>query len=180
MQWRTLIVNSDNWVVGESEIKDVLIWSIQDRPWYNIRTYGLQEQATLPFQLKTNSWTNVEINKDATPPQKVSVERAIIGARINFFTELHYRLQIATETLGLGNANNNLLSLHEYLVEKGVIEGQSDVDSAVHYENKIRLLQDLDNIKRTTISAVMSAKSIEEFKEAKTTMERLFFTNILL
>jgi len=180
MQWRTLIVNSDNWVIGEHENKDILIWSIKDRPWYNIRTYGLEERVELPFQLKTNSWTNVEINNGAAAPQTVIVEKAIISARINFFSELNYRLTIATETLGLSNANDNLLALHEYLIAHGVIKGQADDDSAIHYENKMRLIQDLNNIKKTVIDAVMAAKTIEDFKSARTTMERLFFTNILL
>jgi hypothetical protein len=180
MQWRTLIVNSDNWVIGEHENKDILIWSIKDRPWYNLRTYGLEQVVSLPFQLKTNSWTSVEVNSDATVPQSVSIEKMIIGARINFFAELYHRLNIATETLGLANANDNMLALHEYLVATGIIRGQADQDSAIQYENKIRLLQDLNNIKKTVIDTVMVAKSVEDFKMARTTMERLFFTNILL
>lgn len=180
MQWRTLIVNSDNWVIGEHENKDILIWSIKDRPWYNIRTYGLEQPVNPPFQLKTNSWTNFEINAEATPPQQVIIEKTIIGARINFFAELSHRLNVATETLGLSNANDNLLALHEYLIASGVIKGQADSDAIIQYENKIRLLQDLNNIKKTVIDAVISAKSIDEFKAARTTMERLFFTNILL
>jgi hypothetical protein len=180
MQWRTLIVNSDNWVIGEHENKEILIWSIKDRPWYNLRTYGLEKMVPLPFQLKTNSWTSVEVNNESIVPQQVAIEKMIISARINFFAELHYRLNIATETLGISNANDNMLSLHEYLVATGVIKGQCDPDSAIQYENKIRLLQDLNNIKKVVIDAVIKAKSVKDFESARTTMERLFFTNILL
>lgn len=180
MQWRTLIVNSDNWVIGEHENKDILIWSIKDKPWYNIRTYGLTDVASVPFQLKTHGWTQYEVNKNSIPSQQVINDKNIIIARINFFNELHYRLRMSSETLGISDANSNLLLLHEYLVSKNIIIGESHSDSSIHYENKIRLIKDLDNIKNTVIDLVIKSKSIEDFKSARTTMERLFFTNILL
>jgi hypothetical protein len=180
MQWQTLIVNSDNWVLGTSQIKDILIWSIQDRPWYNIRTYGLPNTFETPFQLKTNSWTSVDVNSDAKPTREIMIEKTIINARIKFFTELHFRLTNSAETLGLGDANTNMVSLYEYLIASGVLQGTAPSDAKVQYENKMRLLQDLNNIKKAVIDSVMLAKSIEDFAAARTNMERLFFTNILL
>lgn len=180
MQWKTLIVNPDNWVLGENANKDIMIWAIQDRPWYNIRTYGIDTEFKIPSQLKTNSWTNVEINTTAVAPDSVRIEALLIQHRINFFTELSYRLRISAENLGISDANLNVIHLHEYLVSIGIIKGECASDAAIQYENKIRLLQDLNTIKTTVVDAVLNAKNAEEFKKAHNLMERLFFTNILL
>jgi hypothetical protein len=66
------------------------------------------------------------------------------------------------------------------LISQGLVRGEAKADAVVHYENKMRLLQDLNNIQETVITEVLASTTIEDFKRAKTTMERLFFTNILL
>lgn len=180
MQFRTLIVNPDNWIIGEHTNKDVMIWATQDRPWYNLRTYVIKETFELPAQLKTNSWTQVEINIGNTCPQDVLREIKLIEARMKFFAELYYRLQIAQENLGLANTNFTLVQLHEYLVHHGLVKGESNPDASVQYENKLRLLQDLYNIKNQVVEATLQATDQEGFAAARTLMERLFFTNILL
>ena len=180
MQWRTVILDSNNWVIGEHSIKEVMHWAIQDRPWYNIRTFTLDAPTTYPIQLKTNSWTNVSVNIEAIPPAQVTTESMIIGHRIKFFTELHYRLQASMENLGISNSNFTIIELHEYLVSQGVIKGTAAVDAGVQYENKMQLLQNLNNIKTQVISAIINAENAEDFAAARELMLRLFFTNILL
>ena len=180
MQFRTLIVNPDNWIIGEHANKDVMIWAIQDRPWYNLRTYTIKEEFSLPAQLKTNSWTQVEINRENTCPQDVLREIKLMEARLKFLAELYYRLQIAQENLGLSNTNFTLVQLHEYLVAQGLVKGESNPDASVQYENKLRLLQDLYNIKNQVVESLLKAQSPDDFVTTRTLMERLFFTNILL
>jgi hypothetical protein len=180
MQWRTVILDSNNWVIGEHSIREIMLWAIQDRPWYNLRTFTLDAPASYPIQLKTNSWTNVSVNTEATPSQQVITESTIIGHRIKFFSELYYRLEASMENLGINNSNFTIVDLHEYLVSQGVIKGTADVDASIHYENKILLLQNLKNIKTQVISATLNAKNAEDFASARELMTRLFFTNILL
>lgn len=180
MQWRTVILDSNNWVVGEHSIKEVMHWAIQDRPWYNIRTFTLDAPATYPIQLKTNSWTSVSVNAEANPPAQVITESKIIGHRIKFFTELHYRLQASMENLGISNSNFTIIELHEYLVSQGVIKGTAAIDAGLQYENKMQLMQNLNNIKARVISAILDAKNAEDFAGAHELMTRMFFTNILL
>jgi hypothetical protein len=179
MQWQTVVVDPDNWVIACAENKEILLWSTRDRPWYNIKTYKI-DSVTAPFQLKTNSWLNVEINSNANAPESVKIETLIFDARIKFFTELFYRLRSQEEIQGLGNYNENLLALHEYLSGLGIIPGSSKLDSKITYLNKIKLMQDLDAIKTVLIDQVLQAKNAEQFKAAYHAMERLFFTNILL
>lgn len=180
MQFRTLIVNPDNWIIGEHANKDAMIWSMQDRPWYNLRTYVIKEEFSLPAQLKANSWTQVEINRENTCPADVQREIKLMEARLKFMSELYYRLQVAQENLGLGNTNFTLVQLHEYLVCQGLVKGEANPDASVQYENKLRLLQDLHNIKIQVVDAALQAKDADGFAAARTFMERLFFTNILL
>ena len=180
MQFRALIVNPDNWVIGEHAIKDVMIWATRDRPWYHIRTYTIKEEFKLPIQLKTNSWTAVEINKDSTCPRDVQIEVTLIGHRIKFLTELHYRLQIAIENLGLADVNTTMVQMYEFLIAQGIVKGDIKEDAEVQFENKMRLLQDLNNIREEIITSLLAAKTAEEFQATRTLMERLFFTNILL
>lgn len=180
MQFRALIVNPDNWVIGEHAIKDVMIWATRDRPWYHIRTYTIKEEFKLPVQLKTNSWTAVEINKDNTCPRDVQIEVTLIGHRIKFLTELHYRLQIAIENLGLADVNTTMVQMYEFLIAQGIVKGDVKEDAEVQFENKMRLLQDLNNIREEVITSLLAAKTAEEFQATRTLMERLFFTNILL
>ena len=99
MAWRTVIINPDNWAIGEGAIKDVMLWAIQDRPWHVVKTYNIEQKFDLPTQLKTNSWTNVEANGAVTPPKDVQVEAILMAHRIRFLTELHFRLQAAVENL---------------------------------------------------------------------------------
>lgn len=180
MQWRTVILDSNNWVIGENSIKEIMIWAIQDRPWYNIRTFTLDALTSQPTQLKTNSWTNVSVNAKAVPSAQVISEYTLIGHRMKFFTELYYRLQASTENLGISNSNTTIIDLHEYLVSQGVIKGTAAVDAGVQYENKMQLLQNLKNIKTQVIDAILNAKNAEDFAMARELMTRLFFTNILL
>jgi hypothetical protein len=180
MQWRTVILDSNNWIIGEHSIKEVMHWAIQDRPWYTLRTFTIDTPIVCPMQLKTNSWTSVDINANATPSAEVVKESIIIGHRLKFFAELYYRLEASMENLGIGNANFTIIDLHEYLVSQGVIKGTAPVDAGVQYENKMQLLQNLNNIKTQVINAILNAKNAEDFAAARELMLRLFFTNILL
>lgn len=181
MQYKTLIINPDNWAIGQHDIKDVMLWAIRDRPWYHIRTYAIEQDLTFPVQLKTKSWTSVDINDSSIPPGDVSRDAALIFHRMAIFKELYHRLAISQENLGLSNNTTLMVQLHEYLISQGLVRGEAKPDAAVQYENKMRLLQDLNNIQETVITEVLAARTIDEdFKQAKYTMERLFFTNILL
>lgn len=180
MQWRTVILDSNNWVIGEHSIKEIMLWAIQDRPWYNIRTFTIDAPIACPMQLKTNSWTSVTVNTTATAPAEVNKESIIIGHRLKFFAELYYRLEASMENLGISNSNFTIIEMHEYLVSQGVIKGTAAIDAGVQYENKMQLLQNLNNIKSQVISAILNAKNAEDFAAARELMLRLFFTNILL
>jgi hypothetical protein len=90
MKLQTIIITPDNWVLGTSEIKDVLIWAMKDRPWLNLRTYNIENHLTFPCQIKSNSWLNVEVN-DNLPTPAVRIEALMINARIAVFTDLHTR-----------------------------------------------------------------------------------------
>ena len=180
MQWRTVILNSNNWVIGEHSVKEVMYWAIQDRPWYTLRTFTIDTPISCPMQLKTNSWTNVTVNTDAVSSAEVTKESIIIGHRLKFFAELYYRLEASMENLGIKNSNFTIIEMHEYLVSQGVIKGTAAVDAGIQYENKMQLLQNLNNIKIQVISAILSAKNADEFAGARELMLRLFFTNILL
>jgi hypothetical protein len=70
--------------------------------------------------------------------------------------------------------------MHEYLVSQGVIKGTAPVDAGILYENKMQLMQNLNNIKTQVISSILNAKNAEDFAAARDLMTRLFFTNILL
>lgn len=180
MAWRTLIINPNNWAIGESTNKDVLLWAIQDRPWHVVKTYKIDQPFELPIQLKTNSWTNVEVNNGASPPKDVQVEGILMGHRIRFLTELYFRIQANIENLGMGNSHFGLLQMHEYLVALGVINGEASADAVIQHENKIRVLQDLKNIRDSVIEKLLEAKDADGFQAARNHMERMFFTNILL
>jgi hypothetical protein len=84
------------------------------------------------------------------------------------------------ENLGISNSNFTIIELHEYLVSQGVIKGTAPVDAGIQYENKMQLMQNLNNIKTQVISAILNAKNAEDFAAARELMLRLFFTNILL
>jgi hypothetical protein len=180
MQWRTLIVNPENWVVGESNIKDVMLWAITDMPWLHIRTHGGLAETRFPFQLKTSSWTSVSINEDAWIDQDVADLATKLKKRIVLLQELYYRLEIAHQNQGLGNANFNIIDFYNYLVDKKVIAGESPADASITFENKIQVMKHLDSIKRKTIDECLTCNTDEDFAQAKKNMERLFFTNILL
>ena len=180
MQWRTIIFNPENWAVGEHAIKDVMLWAISDMPWLHVRTFSNINFRTLPVQLKTKSWTSVEINETAFPTQEVLDLSFKIKKRIEILQELHYRLEISQENLGISNSNLNLLDFYRYLVSKKIIEGSAEKDSIINFENKIQVLQELDNIKNIVIGLVLNSLSEDDYRSAKTEMERLFFTNILL
>lgn len=179
MNLQTIIITPDNWVLGTSDIKDVLIWSMKDRPWLNLRTYNIKNQLTFPCQIKSNSWVNVEVT-DNLPSPAVRVESMLINARIALFTDLHTRLRLNIENQGLADVNATILDFFNYLGSRGLVESEFTEDSKIHFENKIRLLQDLYNIRNSAIGMILSAKSKEDFAAARTDIERLFFTNILL
>jgi hypothetical protein len=73
-----------------------------------------------------------------------------------------------------------VLDFFNYLGAKGLVESEFTEESKINFENKIRLLQDLYNIRDTAIKLILSAKSKEDFAAARVEIERLFFTNILL
>jgi hypothetical protein len=157
-----------------------MLWAIQDRPWYTLRTFTIDTPISCPSQLKTNSWTSVDINSLSTAPAEVTIESAIIGHRLKFFAELYYRLEASMENLGISNSNFTIIELHEYLVSQGVVKGTAAVDAGIQYENKMQLMQNLNNIKTQVISKILDAKNAEDFASARELMLRLFFTNILL
>lgn len=179
MQYKTLITNPDNWIISENTNKDVMLWAMQDRPWYHLRSYAINEEFSLPAQLKSNTWLQVELNRNNTCPVEVQDEMKLIDARIKFFTELYYRLQIAQESLGLSNTNFNLVHLHEYLVANGIVKGEANPDAVIQYENKLRLLQDLHNIKLQVVDSLLKEKTLD-FSSTRNLMDRLFITNIML
>jgi hypothetical protein len=180
MQFRALIINPDNWAIGEHANRDVMIWAIRDRPWYQIRTYSIQEEFTLPVQLKNNSWNTVELNDNNICPKEVLTEATLFKHRIEFLSEMQYRLQIAVESLGLVDVNTTIVCLYEFLISKGIAQGNHKIDAAIQFENKMRLLQDLSNIREKIITSLLEAQTPKEFQVTRILMERLFFTNILL
>lgn len=179
MNLQTIIVTPDNWVLGTCDIKDVLIWSMKDRPWLNLRTYNIKNQLTFPCQIKSNSWVDVEIT-DNLPAPAVRIEALMINARIALFTDLHTRLRLNIENQGLSDVNSTVLDFFNYLGAKGLVESEFTEESKINFENKIRLLQDLYNIRDSAIKIILSSKSKEDFAAARVEIERLFFTNILL
>ncbi len=179
MNLKTIIVTPDNWVLGTSDIKDVLIWSMKDKPWLNLRTYDIENNPRIPYQIKSNSWVKVETT-DNPAPTEVKLEALLINARIAMFTDLHVRLRLNIENQGLSDTNSTILDFFNYLGARGLVESEFSPESRINFENKIRLLQDLYNIRDTAIKIILSAKNKEDFAAAKTEIERLFFTNILL
>ena len=179
MNLKTIIVTPDNWVLGTSDIKDVLIWSMRDKPWLNLRTYNIDNSLRIPYQIKSNSWVNVETTNNPAPSE-VRLEAMLMSARIAMFTDLHIRLSLNIENQGLADTNSTRLDFFNYLGAKGLVDSEFSPDSKIHFENKIRLLQDLYNIRDAAIKIILSAKNKEDFAAAKTEIERLFFTNILL
>lgn len=179
MNLQTVILTPDNWILATNDIKDVLIWSIKDRPWLNIRTYNIETKITIPCQLKTNSWINVDLT-DNPAPDAVKLEALLINARIALFTDLHTRLRLNIENQGLSDINSSLLDFFNYLGAKGLVESEFNDESKINFENKIRILQDLYNIRDAAIKIILSAKNKESFAAARAEIERLFFTNILL
>ena len=174
MQWRTLIINPENWALGESSVKDVMLWAISDMPWLHIRTHGGLTETKFPFQLKTESWTSVSINTEAWIDQDVADLASSIKKRITLLQELYYRLEIAYQNQGISNANFNLVDFYNYLVDQKVLAGTSPKDSGIVFENKIQVMKHLDDIKRSTITECLSCSTDEQFATAKKNMERLF------
>lgn len=179
MNLQTIIVTPDNWVLAASEIKDALIWSIKDRPWLNIRTYNINNKLTIPCQIKSNSWVNVETTTNLPPPE-VKIEALLINARIALFSDLYIRLKLNIENQGLSDVNSTVLDFFNYLGSKGIVDSEYTDESRINFENKIRLLQDLYNIRDAAIKIILAAKNKDGFTSARAEMERLFFTNILL
>lgn len=179
MNLQTLIITPDNWVLATSQIKDVLLWSIKDRPWHNLRTYNIEETIRPPVQIKSNSWLSVETTVNE-PSTDVKIESLLINARIAILTDLHMRLSLNIENQGLSDVNSTILDFYNYLGSKNIVESEFKEDSRINFENKIRLLQDLYNIRDRVIDTILAAKNKEDFVAARSEMERLFFTNILL
>jgi len=180
MQWRTIILDPDNWALGENTSKDVMLWAIKDMPWLHVRTFGNLYITKFPTQIKTNSWTSVEINEDAKAPKEIFDLSVKIRKRIALLHELNYRLIVAQENLGISNANFNILDFYKFLAAKNVIEGKFSSDSVINFENKIQILTHLENIKQEIVEKVLTIDNDDGFQKLKTEMERLFFTNILL
>lgn len=181
MQWKTVILDSDNWALGASDIKAVLHWAIKDKPWLVVRTFGFNSSApSTPVQLKSLNWKDAEINSGAEPDRSKQLLGLLMSARIKVFTELHYRLRASRENLGIDDTDESIVQLHQYLASFGIIPGEHTPDSRIEYENRIKLLGDLEKIKTKIIDQALAAKSKEEFDAVRTEMERMFFTNILL
>lgn len=181
MQWRTVILDSDNWAIATSEIKEVLHWCIKDHPWYVIRTFGFESPPdTYPCQLKSLDWKNAEINHFESASGNIRIKSMLMNARIALLTELHYRTQISAENLGIANSTTTIVGLHRYLISMGVLPGDCAEDDSLRFQNRIKLLDDLERIKNTVIESCIKARSKEQFAQTRELMERLLFTNILL
>lgn len=181
MQWKTVVLDSNNWAIFGLDNKQLLHWAIKDRPWYTLRTFQFNTPPeTYPVQIKSMSWTTAEINSGATPDKGVILGNHLIAARVKLFYELQMRLNASMENMGVADNTETLLQLHGYLVSKGIIEGSAEDDSVITYQNKIALLSNLENIKKTIIDLGLAARTKESFDAARKEMERLFFTNILL
>jgi hypothetical protein len=180
MHYATIILTSDNWAVGSHDNKDILLWAISDKPWLNLRTLQFAEKPTFPCQIKTNSWTNVEVNTSSTPNQDISILTKTMDTRIKLLAELVYRLRSHYEIMGVSDPSSLILKMHEYLVDAGVIHGTAAPDAKIKYLNSIRLMQDLEAIKTSTIEKILAVRDTETFQAARHHMDRMFFTNILL
>lgn len=180
MQYQTVILTTENWVVGTHDNKDILAWAISDLPWLNIRTLGFSDTINTPCLIKSNSWTDVQVNREVSTPTNVKLLHAKMSARIKLLSELVLRLRSHSEIMGVSDTSVMLIRLHEYLVSNKVIDGTSEVDAKIKYENSIRILQDLEKIKQSTIEKILKVSDTDSFNEARTHMERMFFTNILL
>lgn len=180
MQWRTIIFDSDNWIVAECSNKEVALWAISDMPWLTLRSFPNLNFQNLPVQIKTHSWTSAEISDRNEPPITVIELVEKIKSRISILDDLYHRTEVAQENLGISSSNFNLLYFYEYLAAKKIIDGDSKFDSEIKFENTIQILQDLDNIKTTVISLVLKSQSEEQYQYAVNEMERLFLKNILL
>ena len=181
MQYKTVILDSNNWALGTSDIKHVLHWSTRDRPWYNIRTFAFKTVLPIvPCCLKSLNWREAEMNADAKIDRSIHLESLLMGARIKLFTELYMKLEASKENLGINDHAENMLLLHEYLVSHNVIQGTFQPDAKLTYENRIKLISDLHTIREKIVTMGLSALSKEQFDEVRLEMDRLFFTNILL
>lgn len=180
MQWRTFIVNPENWVLASSTIKDPMLWAIADMPWLCIRTHEGIDGKEFPFQLKSQSWTKVSLNEQAVASEEVVEISDLLKKRLVLLQELYYRSEIACQNQGIGNANSNLFDFYQYLVSKKILEGTCADDSTLMFENTMQILKHLDGIKKTVIKECLSCRNDDDFLRARKNMERLFFTNILL
>lgn len=185
MQWHTVILNSDNWIIGSHPIKDVMLWAIRDRPWYNIRTFEHSEKLDIshPIQLKSNSWTSLEVNDTVCTDANVQEEFTLLAGRMSVLVELYYRIRACKENTGIGDTDETLIMMHNYLASRGIIDElspNSPTDASITYENRILLLNQLEQIKQIIIPSTLAAKSRTDFSTTRADMTRLFFTNILL
>lgn len=181
MHYKTVIIDSDNWALASSEHKAVLHWAIKDQPWLNVRTFSLDTDIErYPVQLKTVSWRDAQINTDARPDNKIAINSLLLSARVRLFNELVMRMQIARENLGISDQHETLIMFHEYLAAQGVVPGDSRTDSVITFQNRLKSLSDLENVKQKVVELGLQAKSREAFDACRQEMERLFFTNILL
>lgn len=181
MQWRTVILDTNNWALASSDIKEIMHWSISDQPWLVVRTFSFENPPdNYPCQLRSLNWKTAEINLNSIPDKKVKNASKLINARIKIFTELYYRIQICAENLGISNATTTLVQLYQYLISIGIIPGVSNIENKINFENRIKLLSDLEDVKIKIIKDCLLAKTEEEFINVKLLIERLLFTNILL
>lgn len=181
MQYRTVIIDSENWALAASEQKVVLHWAIKDRPWLNIRTFGFQTAPErYPVQLSSLNWREAEVNTAATVDNKLALGSLLLTARVKLFTELNMRAQIARENLGIADPHETIVMFHDYLAAQGRVEGEPVADSVISFENRLRALRSLEKVKTQIIEIGLAARSKEAFDAAREEMERLFFTNILL
>lgn len=181
MQWKTVIVNDTNWALATSEIKSVLHWTIQDKPWLYVKTIQLPvESISFPCQLKSLNWTQSEVNESVKPSELIIGSSLLMRGRVGIFTELYYRLEATKKNQLIDNPDSTILMLYKYLINKEILPGQSDPCDGIDFENRIKFISDLENIKKQMFDLVLAAKSKKDFEEASTMMDRLFFKNILL
>lgn len=181
MQYRTVIIDSDNWALATSEYKAVLHWAIKDRPWLNVRTFGFEvPPERYPVQLSSLNWREAHVNTQAAPDNKLALGSLLLTARVKLFTELSMRIEIARENLGFADPHETLVLFHDYLAAQHKVEGDFEPDSVITFQNRLKTLRSLEQVKARIIDVGLAARSKEAFDAARQEMERLFFTNILL
>jgi hypothetical protein len=181
MQWTSVILNNDNWALASSEHKDVLLWAIKDKPWLVVRSFGFETAVNkYPCLLKSKNWREADIVSDAESNKLIMMSSVLLGARVKLLTELKLKINAHKENLGINDSDETIIQFYKYLASISIINDSRFKDCQIDFENKIKLLIDLENIKLHIINLCLLADSKEKFADVRTEMDRLLFTNILL